>query len=190
MNKTDLRKHLQYIKTIDNQLKRNLYFCALLTETLKPKGIRPVVVGGQALEFYTLGNYSTLDIDLVSTGYREIGELLEDWGFEKFGRHWNNDELGIAIEIPDEVLSGSYERLFEVEVEDFSVYIIGIEDLIIDRLNSYVHWKIKNDRYWIRTLMVLYFDKIDWEYLEEISKRELTFDALLEIKQEAKKDLE
>jgi len=64
----------------------------LLTKSLKPKGIRPVVVGGQALEFYTLGNYSTFDVDLVSTGSQEIGKVLENWGFEKFGRHWSNDE--------------------------------------------------------------------------------------------------
>lgn len=190
MNKIDFEKQSEYLKTIDNDLKRIFYFCALLTEALKSKSIRPIIVGGQALEFYTIGNYSTFDVDLVSTGYREIGELLKEWGFEKFGRHWNHDELKIAIEVPSEELSGSYQRLLKVEIEDFSVYIIGVEDLIIDRLNSYVHWRVKNDRYWIRALMALHFDKIDWTYLEAISKRELTFNAFAEIKREAKKDWE
>jgi len=190
MSRIDFEKHFEYLKKINNELKRILYFCALLTEALKPKGIRPIVVGGQALEFYTLGNYSTLDVDLVSTGYREIGEILEEWGFEKFGRHWNHDELRIAIEIPSEVLSGSYDRLLEVEIDNFSVYIIGVEDLIVDRLNSYVHWHIKDDKYWVRTMMALYFDKIDWAYLEKASKRELTYEAFIEIKRDAEKDLE
>lgn len=43
----------------------------------------PIVVGGLAMEIYTNSEYTTRDIDLVSTASIKLKELLSDLGFKK-----------------------------------------------------------------------------------------------------------
>ena len=115
-----------------------------MTEALpQSDGLPYVVVGGNALEFYTLGAYATVDVDLVSARRTEIGNLLESWGFERTGRHWHHEELDVAIEIPDDVLAGSEDKVIQVEIEDLTVYIIGVEDLIMIGSVLIYHWHIQ-----------------------------------------------
>ena len=45
--------------------------------------------------------------------------------------------------------------------------IIGIEDLLIDRLRAWVHWNSDEDGRWTRRLALLYSDRIDWRYVRE-----------------------
>jgi hypothetical protein len=54
------------LSQIENDFKRRLYFAGVLTKYLSKKKIRPVVVGGHAVEFYTLGSYTTGDIDRLN----------------------------------------------------------------------------------------------------------------------------
>lgn len=56
---------LNALKKENDPLRKALGVIAVLTEALEPEGIRPILVGGVALEFYTLGGYATKDIDLV-----------------------------------------------------------------------------------------------------------------------------
>lgn len=168
---------------ISPPFKQRLYFVGILTKYLKDEGIRPVVVGGNAVEFYTLGTYATVDIDLVSPGYEIIDKLLKSWGFEKLGRHWLLSEIDLEVEIPASSLGEDEEsKILEVEVEGLKVYLIGIEDLIIDRLNAYVHWKSLEDGEWAEQLIKLHFSKIDWLYLESRALKEETLKALKKLK--------
>ncbi len=168
---------------ISPPFKQRLYFVGILTKYLKDEGIRPVVVGGNAVEFYTLGTYATADIDLVSPGYEIIDKLLKSWGFEKLGRHWLLSEIDLEVEIPASSLGEDEEsKILEVEVERLKVYLIGIEDLIIDRLNAYVHWKSLEDGEWAEQLIKLHFSKIDWSYLESRALKEETLKALKKLK--------
>ncbi len=66
-----MREKLNKIKSIQNRLDKLMYFTAVLTtgEMMK-HGIKPVLVGEGALEFYTQGSYMTLDVDLVIDGRR------------------------------------------------------------------------------------------------------------------------
>ena len=183
MSETDLRTKLEYAKKIEDPLRRRLYVCALVTEALPHSdGLPYVVVGGNALEFYTLGDYTTADVDLVSARRSEIGNILESWGFNRMGRHWYHADLDVAIEVPDDVLAGSEEKITQVEIEDLTVHIIGVEDLIIDRVNAYVHWRSIDDGDWAKELMVLYKDEIDWDYLATAAQTEKTLDVLNTLK--------
>ncbi|HOJ93008.1 MAG TPA: DUF6036 family nucleotidyltransferase [Dictyoglomaceae bacterium] len=146
--------------------------------------MRPIIVGENALEFYTLGSYATADIDIVCNEIEEVAKILRDWDFKKIGRHWFNPEIDIAIEIPDEFLAGDYSKVTTVEIEGLTAYIIGIEDLIIDRLNACFYWKSPQDCEWVRELILLYKDEIDWEYLEGKSKEQGIYEALKRIKNE------
>ncbi len=124
--------HLKTLKSVEDPFKRRLLLVGNSDKGVK-KGITPTLVGGSALELYTLGGYSTLDIDLVCPDRRSVGEVLEPLGFKKFGRFWVSDELGMAVEVPDVKLAGSLERVEVYEVDGFEVYVIGKEDLIVDR---------------------------------------------------------
>lgn len=179
-----IEEYLEKLKSIESPFKRRIFFVALLSKKLEEKGIYPIIVGGNALEFYTFGSYSTEDIDLVSAGTKEIGEVLRGWNFELIGRHWYNPELEIAIEIPDEYLAGDYSRLTYVEIENFIARIIGIEDLIIDRLNACVYWKSQQDCEWVKELIALHLDEIDWEYLTFKAREEGTLETLEVLKDE------
>ena len=183
MSETDLRTELEYTKTIEDPLRRRLYVCALVTAALPHSNRLPyVVVVGNALEFYTLGDYTTADVDLVSGRRSEIGNILENWGFNRMRRHWYHADLDVAIEIPDDVLAGLEEKITQVEIEGLNVYIIGLEDLIIDRVNAYDHWRSIDDGDWAKELMALYKHEIDWDYLVTSARTEEILDALNTLK--------
>jgi len=163
---------------IENDFKRRLYF-TVLTKYLNKKKLRPVVVGGHAVEFYTLGSYTTADIDIVSEGQREIENLLKSWGFKKIDRLWVNLKYDIEVDIVSSTLKGNdYSRVSEVTVEDLKVYIIGIEDLIIDRLNAFVWWKSDEDSKWAEQLIKLHRKDIDKRYLIRKAKEARVADVL------------
>ncbi|MDE0041283.1 MAG: DUF6036 family nucleotidyltransferase [Candidatus Poribacteria bacterium] len=183
MSETNFRNQLEYAKKIEDPLRRRLYVCALVTTALPPSdGLPFVVVGGNALEFYTLGDYTTADVDLVSAKRSEIGNVLESWGFNRMGRHWYHAGVDVAIEVPDDNLAGSEEKITQVEIEGLNVYIIGVEDLIIDRVNAYIHWRSIDDGDWAKGLMALYKDEIDWDYLVTSAKTEEILETLNTLK--------
>ena len=171
-------KLLQTLRGMPNTWKRRLFFVAILTKALERDGLKPVVVGGHAVEFYTLGDYATKDIDIVMDESRRLDDLLNAWGFMRQGRHWYHEEFDIAIEVPSTTLAGDMERLVEVEVEGLPVYLIGIEDIIIDRINALVHWKSIRDGEWAHEMLCLHAGEIDREYLLRRAGEEGTMDAL------------
>lgn len=73
MPKTEWREKLDYAKTIADPLRRRFYVCALVAAALpQAKKLPYVIVGGNALEFYTLA-YATVDVALVSSRRTERG---------------------------------------------------------------------------------------------------------------------
>ncbi|GAB4278941.1 MAG: hypothetical protein Kow0056_11710 [Coriobacteriia bacterium] len=151
---------------VDDPIERRLAFAGLLSRACSAKGWRPpVVVGGHAVEFYTAGGYTTVDLDLVGAS-EPVGEVLDAWGFERDGRHWYDESLGILVEVPRARLEPEQEeRTLDVEVRGEHVSVIGIEDLVIDRLNACVHWDSQESCEWAAVLVEAYADRIDWEYL-------------------------
>lgn len=181
---TEIGNIWQRLLTTQDSLKRRLLFIGWLTAELKAYGIEPILVGGNALQFYTLGAYATVDIDLVCPQPEQIDRLLQGKGFQQEGRHWYRPDIDIAVEIPATSLAGSYQRVETVMVEEFVVHVISKEDLIVDRLNACVHWRSKEDCRWAKELILLYQQELDWEYLEERTKAEATFEKLKELRQE------
>ena len=180
-----LPKEFKKLGKIENDFKRRLYFAGILTKYLGEKKIRPVVVGGHAVEFYTLGSYTTGDIDIVSEGQGDIEKLLRAWGFKKVDRLWIDPQNGIEIDIVSSSLkNGDYSKISEITVDDMKVYIIGIEDLIIDRLNAFVWWKSEEDGKWAKQLMALHEKEIDKKYLLQRAKKEGVAEALEKMKDE------
>ncbi len=177
-------KITKIINSNQNKIYRNIALTAVITEALKDINIRPIIVGGQAVEFYTAGGYSTMDVDLVTpASIKEIDQVIKELGFKKEGKYWTYDQLDFALEVPGSDLAGDYDKINEIEIEDLKAYIIGIEDIIIDRLNRYKFWKEYDDQEWIIGMIYLNYEDIDWNYLYQKSESEKTLTELKEFKE-------
>ena len=148
--------------------RRRLIALGLLTRQLTTHDIEPILVGGGALEFYTAGGYATKDMDLALPAAPEVDAAFAGLGFAKEGRYWYHAELDLLFEAPAPAgLPGEDAPRTEVEIDGLRVVIIGIEDLLIDRLRAWVHWNSDEDGRWTRRLALLYPDRIDWRYVRE-----------------------
>jgi excisionase family DNA binding protein len=155
-----------FLSELVDPLERRLAFVGLLTAACANRGwLPPVVVGGQAVEFYSAGGYATVDIDLVSAS-EPLDEILASWGFERRGRHWICRDLGLIVEAPSSRLApGQRDRLTEVEIAGTTAYILGLEDVIVDRLAACVHWSSDNDCHWAAVLITAHEGNLDLGYL-------------------------
>ncbi len=152
---------------IEDRLKRQVTIASIITKALEPLGITPVVVGGAAVEFYTMGQYATMDIDFVGIINDEMKRALADLGFAREGRYWRIPETDVLIEFPSDELVGTMEKIQPVEHEGKEAFFIGIEDLILNRVQEAEHWKDLGSAEWARTLMVTHYADIDWSYCHQ-----------------------
>jgi predicted nucleotidyltransferase len=172
------------LRTASSMLEKKLLIVGELTRRLAPQGIRPVIVGGTAVEIYSLGAYQTYDIDLVVAQREQAISALETMGFQRTGRVWFHPDWEMAIEIPDTHLAGDTARLNRLEIEGYQVDCIGLEDLILDRLNAAVHWRSSEDRRWVTILLRAYRNTLDLTYLHERANQEGTLSVLEELLRE------
>lgn len=119
----------------------------------KHSEIQLIVVGGLSVEYYTTGQYATVDIDFVATSHEKIMKALVELGFERQGKDSYLKELQVSVEIPDNHLEGSYDRVRDVLTDDGCiVHMISPEDIFCDRLRALVHWKEKEQLKWMTKL--------------------------------------
>ena len=163
---------LEIIKNTESPLKRQLLMVALITRLLEEEDKSPpTIIGGCALSYYSREIYFTADIDLAYGDREALDSVLKGIGFDKEGRYWVQQDLKIAIEVPASSLAGEDSPLEIVEVgEGLQCRIIGIEDLVIDRLNACKHWKSEIDCEMVELLARRYRDDLDWVYLEKKAK--------------------
>lgn len=177
---------LEIIQKTESPLKRQLLMVALLTRLLRMMNKQaPIVIGGCALSYYSREVYFTSDIDLAYADREALDTVLKSIGFEKKGRYWVDERLKMAIEAPVSSLPGQDSPVEVVELgEDLQCSIIGIEDLVIDRLNAYKHWKSEIDGEMVELLVRKYGNDLDWPYLEKkaVLPENDTLSEILELK--------
>jgi hypothetical protein len=173
---------------VERGFERMLYVMSIVTPALEQKGIRSVVVGGSAVEFYTRDWYATGGIDLaVAKGKRrEIGGVLEGLGFKTSGRMWVREDLNLYIEAPGDVSDIDLDRITRVGTDVGHAFVIGMEDIILDRLNAAKHWKSQADREQAIRIMAAFGDEIDWQYLRGKAKKQKVGDMLDDISEAAR----
>lgn len=149
-------------------LARQLLMTGLITRRLADKGKpAPVLIGGLALSYYTREVYFTADIDLAYADREALDQVLKELGFAKKGRYWVHAGLDMAVEAPASGQAGEEAQRETVELEGgLSCFVIGLEDLIIDRLNACQHWKSEVDCEMTELLIARYGRELDWGYLE------------------------
>lgn len=160
---------IEIIKGTGSPLKRQLLMVALISDMLEQRGKEtPVVIGGCALSYYSREVYFTADIDLAYADREALNDVLKELDFKKEGRYWINENLKMAIEVPAAVLTGDDSPVEVVEfAEGLKCKIIGIEDLIIDRLNACKYWKSTIDCEMVELLINRYISELDWQYMEK-----------------------
>lgn len=157
------------IKATESPLTRQLLIVGLVSHLLEEKGKpAPIIIGGCALSYYTREVYFTADIDLAYADRESLDAVLNSLDFHKKGRYWVSEDLDIAIEVPASQLAGEDSPIEIVELgEGLKCKVLGLEDLIIDRLNACKHWKSEIDCEMAELLVHRYKDELDWRYLEK-----------------------
>lgn len=150
---------------------------AEISEAMAGQGLsRPVLVGGAAVEFYTLGAINTGDFDLCSPIQPELETELQRHGFirptgpGRSTRGWIHPDLGVGFEVVGaSPLDGQadQDRFLMVDglVPEASFTIIAVEDLIADRMGQYASGTAREMRGQARALLRLHPDA-DRAYLE------------------------
>jgi excisionase family DNA binding protein len=159
-------------------LERRLVFVGALSSAVESLGWpAPFVVGGHAVEFYTAGGYTTVDIDLAGAS-EPVAQTMAKWGFVREGRHWYDDALGLVAEVPSASLTPAQRsHAVTLRIGGTTAHIIGIEDLVVDRLAACVHWDNAESCGWAARLLAA-ADDIDMPYLRSAADAEQVSDAL------------
>jgi len=159
-----------------------LHFAALLAAAGEVSPDDLIVVGGSAIEIYTNGQYTSGDIDIVLSPSRTLTPILAEWNFKSQGRIWYNDDLGIVLDFVKPPYTYDESRTQVLVTPHGPVRIAAIEDLLIKRLVSAKWWRRPGDVEHAKLLAVIYADRIDWKYVENLAKREDVGDVLTELR--------
>lgn len=190
MNVNNYLTVLDELKSVpDTNTDKLIRVAGVITEYVKEAyDIDLIVVGGLSVEIYTEGGYTTQDIDFVGVNHEKIMQALSDLGFRREGRNSIHDELKIFVEVPDSVLKDADEHYIRnVTTEDgFELSVIGVEDIIKDRLVALVQWDEFMQDEWIYQLIQKHHSKLDIPYIRNTldkAEREL-FDYFYDIVKE------
>mgnify|MGYP001603760050 FL=1 len=168
MTPDERRARLEILAGERDPARRRLVALGLLSDRLREVGLEPILVGGCAVEFYTAGGYTTGDVDLALPHGPATDAAFADLGFRNDGRFWIHEDLDLLFEAPAPAgLPGETAPRTEVEIDGLKVVVLGIEDLILDRLRVWIHGTSAEDGRWARRLALLYGDRLDWGYLRE-----------------------
>jgi len=170
VNKDEYIKSLNELADIpEEDSSRLIQAAGIISEYIKNAyDIDLIVVGGLSVEVYTGGGYMTQDIDFVGVNHEKIIKGLTDLGFRRLGKDSVHDDLNIYVEVPSSVLEGSEERVRQIVTDGkHNLFIIGIDDIIIDRLRALVQWDEKIQEEWIFLLIRNYIDELDLNYIKD-----------------------
>lgn len=156
---------------------------AEISQAMADRGLsRPVLVGGAAVEFYTLGAINTGDFDICTPVQPELEAELQRHGFIRPSgpgqstRGWIHPELGVGFEVVgSSPLDGQAQRdrflLIDGFAAEASFTVISVEDLIADRMGQYASGTAREMRGQAQGLLRLHPD-VDLVYLERRIRHE------------------
>jgi hypothetical protein len=129
---------LKNILALPSNLERTAAIAWWVQSLYPDEALRPILVGGAAMELYAEGAYITADLDFVGIVPPPIASDLRKAEFGRLGRHWLHDEASVSIIFHSHNLR-SGERTVEQRFGEYGVLIISPEDLLVDRLASWRH---------------------------------------------------
>ncbi|MFQ3843264.1 DUF6036 family nucleotidyltransferase [Staphylococcus pseudoxylosus] len=154
---------------------RMLKVAVIITKLTEDKKIHnnSIIVGGLSMEIHSHSFYTTQDIDFVTSASIKLKTILKQLGFNDDNRVFIYEKLDVAVDIPDNALefSESYDRLVKYYINETDyVYVVSVEDIILDRLEDYDYADTEN--YTKYAITINYID-LDVNYIrKEIGKRD------------------
>ncbi len=161
-----------------DQLRMKMLLLGYVTDRLERKNQTLFLVGGQAVETYTAGQFPSGDIDVTTTDASRTEKVLKSLGFRQIGMVWLNKRLNVAFHI---VGYFPPERSRTIRVGPYNARIISVEELILDRLSAAKFWNIPADVEKAKVLFDNFRKQIDMKYLRETAKKKNIGDLLLRI---------
>ena len=159
-------------------MERQIYLAAAISLAFEKRGIQTVLVGGAVVEYYTAGEYTTVDIDMILPPLekQEIETVMKDLGFERFEdyRHWLHPRIPIPVEFPPGPLQIGHflvQEVNEIEIEKIHLKILKVEDILLDRLIMAQEWKDLQAQIQAEMLMYAHYSEIDWPYVHQKSSQ-------------------
>lgn len=159
---------------------RRLGLLAWLCEEMDRLGDpRPFAVGGLVVEAFTRANYMTRDIDLKAR-LASLGPLLSRLGFEE-GAHanvWHHRDLDLHVDWRGHGWDSSSENealATNIPTPLGRAQVVGIEDIIEDRLAAGVAFKDTESTRWARDLLLIAQETgiaLDIVYLQDKATRD------------------
>jgi len=161
-----------------NELRKKMLLLGYVTSQLEKKKQSIFLVGGQAVETYTAGQFPTGDVDVTTSDSATTQKVLKSLGFKEIGMIWLNKPLGIAFHI---VGYFAPERPRTIRIGPYKARIVGVEELIMDRLSAAKFWNIPADYEKAKVLYDNFEKQINKDYLRENAKKKKVDDLLLRI---------
>jgi hypothetical protein len=160
----ELRTALEQTAEIADPTEQMLEIAAVVAAALAPIGVRPVVVGGLAVAYWTAGTYLTGDIDVVMPHLPDISDRLAALGFEREGRHWALPGRKQALEAPASRLEFDPDGFSEVQLgSGRAVLVQDVEEVLLVRLDEFVatgHADVFQQCLWLRASAMLDRDRL------------------------------
>ena len=164
---------------------------AQVSEAMHRRGfLRPVLVGGAAVELYTGSAITTGDFDLATGRQDAFEEELQRVGFVRpsgpgaMTRGWVHPDLRLGFEVVSATLldgMAERERVRRVTLEpEGTIEVLSVEDMIADRVGQYASGTARDRLDQARALFALFPD-VDRAYLERRIRYESAGDHGLEI---------
>lgn len=177
------REKLLTALEIEPPLKKQMAIAGIICEMFSQCDIKAVIVGGSAVEFYTFAQYKTIDIDLIVTNSNAIKQIMEELGFKNQSGTWIlPDDPTVVVEYPKGPLAGSYDKVQPIRMANGDIaYVIGLEDIIIDRTAAAKFWRDGSDE-WAKYMVAARYDEIDWDYCTAAAKQAECLDELIDYK--------
>jgi uncharacterized protein YqfB (UPF0267 family) len=176
-----LHEILKTTQSINDPWRRKLAIASVITQVFEDNDKQPpVVVGGLVVATYSFGQYVTEDIDRISP-YNEFPyQVLKALGYKRYGKDSFNKELNSYVEFPSGDLSGDEGRVLRYDVEEtgLHVYVLGVEDIILDRLDAFVATNDGKSKEWVLKLLSGMYPHIDWSYVHNSAHQRGTLKTL------------
>ena len=175
-------------------LDARLLLAAHVTALAAGVGLRPVLVSGSAVDFYTaqtlesveaalpLRLRASMDLDFVALDARDdasgraLRAVLSSNGFRASGglppeaaRVWTHPRLPIPVEVMTGELYGSTEHIHRLEVDGHTLHLWGPEDVYWHYLEAAHATRHRHDYTRAQAMLLTHGDTFDWPYLEGLA---------------------
>jgi hypothetical protein len=151
---------------------------AVLHEAFERVGLRCTLVGGSAIEIHAPGVYTSGDIDVVIDAVRVtdlqllIGDVFENLGFSRKGRHWVFGDL--FVEVPSHDLTDPSEI---VRVGTAVFRVVTKEVVLADRIVGFKQWEETGYGEQAVEMLAAFGLDLDMSWLEPRLRAEGSWDA-------------